>query len=51
MDLTISRVAWDDDAATSLRAAQRAELDLRYGGDTEPGTKPTAADMAAFLVA
>ncbi|WP_435078689.1 GNAT family N-acetyltransferase [Clavibacter michiganensis] len=51
MDLTISRVAWDDDDATSLRAAQRAELDLRYGGDTEPGAKPTAADMAAFLVA
>jgi putative acetyltransferase len=51
MDLTISRVAWDDDDATSLRAAQRAELDVRYGGDTEPGTKPTAADMAAFLVA
>ncbi|MBF4616776.1 GNAT family N-acetyltransferase [Clavibacter sp. VKM Ac-2873] len=51
MDLTISRVAWDDGAAVSLRAAQRAELDLRYGGDTEPGTKPTAADVAAFLVA
>lgn len=51
MDCTISPVAWDDDEAVALRAAQRAELDLRYGGDTEPGTKPTAADVAAFLVA
>ncbi|KDP90263.1 MULTISPECIES: GNAT family N-acetyltransferase [Clavibacter] len=51
MDCTFSRVDWDDVDATLLRAAQRAELDLRYGGDTEPGTKPTAADMAVFLVA
>ncbi|WP_317230991.1 GNAT family N-acetyltransferase [Clavibacter sp. MX14-G9D] len=51
MDCTISRVDWDDEDATLLRAAQRVELDVRYGGDTEPGTKPTAADVAAFLVA
>lgn len=51
MDWTISPVAWDDADATLLRAAQRVELDVRYGGDTEPGTKPTAADMAVFLVA
>ncbi|ALD12745.1 GNAT family N-acetyltransferase [Clavibacter capsici] len=51
MHPTIARVPWDDEDATLLRAAQRAELDLRYGGDTEPGTKPTAADVAAFLVA
>ncbi|MFT2689247.1 GNAT family N-acetyltransferase [Clavibacter zhangzhiyongii] len=51
MHCTIDRVAWDDEDAVLLRAAQRAELDLRYGGDTEPGTKPTAADVAVFLVA
>jgi GNAT superfamily N-acetyltransferase len=51
MHCTIAPVAWDDEDAILLRAAQRAELDVRYGGDSEPGTKPTAADMAVFLVA
>jgi GNAT superfamily N-acetyltransferase len=51
MHRTIAEVPWDDEDATLLRAAQRTELDARYGGDTEPGTKPTAADMAVFLVA
>jgi len=51
MHCTIARVPWDDEDATLLRRAQRDELDLRYGGDTEPGTKPTAADVAVFLVA
>jgi GNAT superfamily N-acetyltransferase len=51
MHRTIAQVSWDDEDATLLRRAQRDELDLRYGGDTEPGTKPTAADVAVFLVA
>jgi GNAT superfamily N-acetyltransferase len=51
MHCTIAQVPWDDEDATLLRAAQRAELDVRYGGDTEPGTKPTAADVVAFLLA
>jgi len=51
MHCTIAPVPWDDEDATLLRRAQRDELDLRYGGDTEPGTKPTAADVAVFLVA
>jgi len=44
-------VAWDDPAAVALREAQRVEIDARYGGDTETGVKPSAADIALFLVA
>lgn len=52
MTITISRVAWDDEAAAALRAAQRAELDARYGSDDhEPGSPPSADDIAVFLVA
>jgi GNAT superfamily N-acetyltransferase len=35
----------------ALRAELAAELHERYGGDSEPGAKPTAADTAVFLVA
>ena len=43
---------WDAPAGTALRAAQRAELDVRYGNDEhEPGTPPSAADVPVFLVA
>lgn len=43
---------WDDAAGAGLRAAQRAELDERYGcDDHEPGTPPSAADIDVFLVA
>ncbi|MGK5679178.1 GNAT family N-acetyltransferase [Actinoplanes sp. URMC 104] len=49
---TIEQRPWDDPAGTALRAAQRAELDLRYGSDDhEPGTPPSAADIDVFLVA
>jgi GNAT superfamily N-acetyltransferase len=51
MPIEIARVAWDDAAAVALRAAQRAEIDARYGADTEPGPKPTADDIAVFLLA
>nr|WP_240956378.1 GNAT family N-acetyltransferase [Micromonospora sp. HNM0581] len=35
-----------------MRAAQRAELDARYGcDDHEPGEAPTAATVSIFLVA
>ncbi|MBD8535377.1 GNAT family N-acetyltransferase [Plantibacter sp. CFBP 13570] len=52
MTIRISRVAWDDEAGTALRAAQRRELDARYGSDDhEPGTPPTAADITLFLLA
>jgi GNAT superfamily N-acetyltransferase len=49
--LAITRVPWDDPAAIALRAAQREEIDARYGADTEPGPKPTADDIAVFLIA
>jgi putative acetyltransferase len=43
---------WDGVDGTRLRAAQRAELDARYGGDDhEPGTPPSARDVRVFLVA
>ncbi|MGO2660457.1 GNAT family N-acetyltransferase [Mycetocola reblochoni] len=50
--LRIDSVAWDDPDATSLRAAQRAELDSRYGNDDhEYGAAPTADSVSVFLVA
>ena len=49
---TIEERPWDDPAGAALRAAQRAELDLRYGTDDhEPGTPPSAVDIDLFLVA
>jgi GNAT superfamily N-acetyltransferase len=43
---------WDGPDGARLRAAQRAELDARYGNDDhEPGTAPTAADVTVFVVA
>lgn len=48
----MQREDWDAPEAAALRAAQRAELDARYGGgDHEPGAVPTAADVPVFLVA
>lgn len=49
--LTISPTDWNDTDADRLRRAQRAELDTRYGADTEPGVKPSADDIAVFLIA
>jgi putative acetyltransferase len=52
MTWTIDPRPWDDPAGTALRAAQRAELDARYGTDDhEPGTPPSAADIDLFLIA
>lgn len=34
-----------------LMAELRRELDERYGGDLEPGAKPTSDDVEVFLVA
>ncbi|WP_439383117.1 GNAT family N-acetyltransferase [Amycolatopsis lexingtonensis] len=48
----IDPVTWDDPDAVRLRAAQRTELDARYGTDDhEPGAAPTAETVAVFLVA
>ncbi|GAA2058501.1 MULTISPECIES: GNAT family N-acetyltransferase [Streptomyces] len=49
---TIEALDWNDPEGAALRAAQRAELDARYGSDDhEPGTVPSAADIDLFLVA
>lgn len=50
--MRIEQVDWTDPDATTLRAAQRAEIAERYGTtDSEPGVPPSAADIAAFFVA
>ncbi|MEV6645073.1 GNAT family N-acetyltransferase [Amycolatopsis sp. NPDC051371] len=50
--IEITAVTWDDPDAVRLRAAQRTELDARYGTDDhEPGAMPTAESVAVFLVA
>jgi putative acetyltransferase len=49
--IVVAAVPWDDADAAALREAQRIEIDARYGGDTEPGVKPSADDITVFLVA
>ena len=50
--IEITAVTWDNPDAVRLRAAQRTELDARYGTDDhEPGAMPTAGTVAVFLVA
>lgn len=51
MHIEIAEHEWDHADAVALRAAQRAEIDSRYGPGSEPGPAPTAADVAVFLVA
>jgi putative acetyltransferase len=50
-DVVLRAVSWDHPHSVELRAAQRADVDARYGGDFEPGHRPTAADIAAIVVA
>ncbi|TAJ50301.1 MAG: GNAT family N-acetyltransferase [Herbiconiux sp.] len=52
LPVTIGREPFDSPDAATLRAAQRAELDARYGNDShEPGPVPTADSVPVFLVA
>jgi GNAT superfamily N-acetyltransferase len=52
LDWTIETTPYDHPDADALRAAQRRELDERYGSDDhEPGAAPSAADVPVFLVA
>jgi GNAT superfamily N-acetyltransferase len=52
MTLVVRAVPWNDPAGEALRVAQQTEVSARYGvPDSEPGPKPTAADIAVFLVA
>lgn len=44
-------VPWEHPHGIELRAAQRAEITALYGEDQEPGPKPTAADIAGFVIA
>ncbi len=52
MGVVVTDEPWDAPDGERLRAAQRTELDARYGNeDHEPGAAPTAADVAVFVVA
>jgi peptidoglycan/xylan/chitin deacetylase (PgdA/CDA1 family) len=52
VDWIIEERPWNDPTGTALRAAQRAELDARYGTDDhEPGPPPSGADVSYFVVA
>ena len=52
MTLVVRAVPWDDPRGEALRVAQQTEVSARYGvPDSEPGPKPTAADIAVFLIA
>jgi GNAT superfamily N-acetyltransferase len=42
---------WDDPDVQRLADAQQVELRSRYDGGLEPGTPPSAADLALVLVA
>ena len=50
-DVVLRVVPWDHPHSVELRAAQRADVVARYGGDFEPGHRPTAADIAVVVVA
>lgn len=42
---------WSDPDAEALRAAQRVDIEQRYGTpDSEPGPAPTAVDIMAFFL-
>lgn len=49
--VTVEVADWDSHDGETLRAAQRAELVAQYGGDVEPGPKPSASDVSVFLLA
>jgi putative acetyltransferase len=50
-DVVLRLASWDDPDGVALRAAQRADITERYGADLEPGQRPTAADIAVFVIA
>ncbi len=52
MTLVVRAAPWSDPEGEALRVAQQAEVSERYGvPDSEPGPKPTAADITVFLIA
>jgi hypothetical protein len=46
----LTAAAWDDPEVARLTAAQQVELRARYAGASEPGTPPSADDVAVVLV-
>jgi putative acetyltransferase len=52
VDVQVTQEPWDAPDGARLRAAQRAELDARYGSDDhEPGMPPSAEDVPIFVIA
>lgn len=49
--VTVQIEPFDAPDSIALRAALTAELYERFGADTEPGVKPTVADIEVFVVA
>ena len=49
--IVIAPEPFDSDDAEQLRGELRRELNERYGADLEPGAKPSADDVALFVVA
>jgi len=47
----LTPAAWDDPEVARLTAAQQVELRARYDGAAEPGTPPSAVDVAVVLLA
>jgi len=50
--MILRELEWGHPESVALRAAQRVDLDARYGGpDSEPGPHPTADDITVFFAA
>lgn len=49
--IEIAAEPFDSPESVALREELARELSGRYGGDLEPGEKPTADDVAAWVVA
>lgn len=49
--MRIEEAAWDDPDVQRLTDDQQAEIIELYGGKTEPGRPPSAADISVVLVA
>lgn len=49
--MRIEEAAWDDPDVQRLAGDQQAEVIALYGGKTEPGSPPSAADISVVLVA
>ena len=47
----VEEAAWDDADVRRLTTDQQMEVRARYGGKDEPGTHPSAADVAVVVLA